>query len=132
MITLDCDVLRADGGTRTASINGGLVALVQALKVLKKRGELSTWPLRHMVGAVSLGIVKGHTVLDMNYEDDKEADTDLNLVMTEKGQLIEIQGTAEGQPFSNRDLNRMIQLGSRAIRHITRLQRKTLKHIPIR
>ncbi|OVE76967.1 ribonuclease PH [bacterium F11] len=123
-ITVDCDVLRADGGTRTASINGGCVALVQALSLLWKRKLLSDWPLRDFIAAVSVGLVKNKPVLDMAYVDDKEAQVDVNLVMTGKGHLVEIQGTAEGRPFTSLELNRMMKMAHRATNRIVSLQRK--------
>jgi len=129
-ITVDCDVIQADGGTRTASINGGMVALVQALRWLYKRKELSTWPLDRFIGAVSLGIVNNETVLDMCYEEDKEAYTDLNVVMTEKGHLIEIQGTAEGRPFTQRELQGMLTIAQRSIKKIVGAQKKVCGPLP--
>jgi len=90
-ITIDCDVIQADGGTRTASINGGMIALTIALKKLYKEGTISEWPLRDIVAAVSVGIVDGKAVLDLDYEKDKDADTDFNFVMTSRGKFVEIQ-----------------------------------------
>jgi len=129
-ITLDCDVIRADGGTRTASVNGGMVALAQALRFLKTQGKLSGLPLKRFVGAVSLGVVRGSTVLDMSYEADKEAELDLNLVMDDSGKIIEIQGTAENGPFSLPQLNTMIKLGASGIRKIISKQ-KSILGLPI-
>jgi ribonuclease PH len=129
-ITIDCDVLRADGGTRTASINGGFVALVQALLLMRKKKELLNWPLKHFVGAVSVGVIKGKPILDICYSEDKEADTDLNVVMTGPGRLIEVQGTAEGNPFSTGDLNKMLLLARMGIGLITRAQKKVLGALP--
>lgn len=126
-ITVDCDVIRADGGTRTASVNGGFVAMVQALKGLKAKDMLATWPLKNFVGAVSVGLIKGKPIVDICYEEDKDADTDLNVVMTGSGELVEVQGTAEGEPFSMRELNQMIQLSQKAVRQITNLQKRVLK-----
>ncbi len=125
-ITIDCDVLRADGGTRTASINGGFIALVQALRHLERKGALPAWPLRDFVGAVSVGIYKGRPVLDLCYEEDKDAEADVNVVMTGSGKLIEIQGTAEGRPFSQNDLQNLIRIAHRGIRRIVQHQKKTL------
>jgi len=125
-ITIDCDVLRADGGTRTASVNGGFVALMQALQTLVKNGQLPKLPLREFVGAVSVGLCDGHPIVDMCYEEDKDAGADLNLVMTESGRFVEIQGTAEGAPFAPKELQRMISAGAAGIRRIIGAQKKML------
>lgn len=127
-ITIDCDVLRADGGTRTASVNGGFVALMQALQKLVKGGQLAKLPLREYVGAVSVGLCDGKPLVDMCYEEDKDAGADLNLVMTESGLFVEIQGTAEGEPFAAKDLKRMIDAGAAGIRKIIAEQKKMLGH----
>lgn len=129
-ITIDCDVIRADGGTRTASVNGGLVALIQALLYLNKKNLLPAWPLKDFVGAVSVGVCSGKPVLDMCYEEDKDAEVDANMVMTGRGKLIEIQGTAEGAPFSLQELNRIVKIGERAIAKIISAQKKTLGRLP--
>lgn len=129
-ITLDCDVLRADGGTRTAAINGALVALVQALKVLKKRKELPRWPLHDFIGAVSIGMVNDNPILDMCYAEDKEAQADLNVAMTGKGRLVEVQGTAEGRPFTAAELNRMLKHAYSGIRRIIGRQKMVCGPIP--
>src|SRR5690606_9922802 len=99
-ITLDCDVIQADGGTRTAAITGACVALVDAISALRERGALRGEPLRQLVAAVSVGIVDGVPVLDLDYAEDSTAETDMNVVMTEAGGFVEIQGTAEGEPFA--------------------------------
>ncbi len=129
-ITIDCDVIRADGGTRTASINGGFVALVQALLYLHRKKLLTELPLKDFVGAVSVGLCSGHPVLDMCYEEDKDAQVDANMVMTGRGKLIEIQGTAEGNPFSIQDLSQIVKIGQRAISRIVAAQKKTLGKLP--
>ena len=98
-LTVDCDVIQADGGTRTASISGACVAVVDALNGLQRSGELDTDPLKHMISAVSVGVWNGLPVLDLDYAEDSSADSDMNVVMTEHGGLIEVQGTAEGRPF---------------------------------
>ncbi len=126
-ITLDCDVLQADGGTRCASINGAYVALVLALRKLVDRGALPRLPLRHSVAAVSVGIVGGRTVADLPYEEDAAAQVDMNLVMTGAGQLVEVQGTAEGEPYAEEDLLVMLGLGRRAIAQITAAQVEALR-----
>lgn len=130
-LTIDCDVIRADGGTRTASINGGFVALVQALMHLRHRGLLPQWPLKNFVGAVSVGLYKGKPVLDLAYEEDKDADSDMNVVMTGRGQFIEVQGTAEGSPFSKRELDTLLNLAQRGIRSIHLAQKKVLGPLPV-
>ena len=122
-ITLDCDVIRADGGTRCASINGASVALYDALQ----RVGLKRHPMRTLVGAISLGIVGGEVLMDLDYREDSTAETDLNLVMAEGGGLIEIQGTAEQQPFAREQLDAMLDLGAAAIAKINELQRKVLE-----
>lgn len=129
-ITIDCDVLRADGGTRTASINGGFVALVQALLYLRRKNQLPEWPLRDFVGAVSVGLCGGKPVLDMCYSEDKDAQADVNLVMTGRGQLIEVQGTAEDKPFSIAELNKILKIGHRGIQSIVAAQKKALGKLP--
>ncbi len=122
-ITLDCDVIRADGGTRCASINGAAVALYDALSRLRLRKH----PMRHLVGAISLGVVQNEVLMDLDYREDSNADTDLNLVMAEGGGLIEIQGTAEQRPFTREQLDRMLDLGGAAIGKINELQHKVLE-----
>ncbi|WP_460425463.1 ribonuclease PH [Azotobacter armeniacus] len=123
---VDCDVIQADGGTRTASITGAMVALVDALAALKKRGALKGDPLRQMVAAVSVGIYQGEPVLDLDYLEDSAADTDLNVVMTDAGGFIEVQGTAEGESFQPEELNAMLVLATQGIRELFELQRAVL------
>ena len=123
---VDCDVIQADGGTRTASITGAMVALVDALAVLKKRGALKGDPLKQMVAAVSVGIYRGEPVLDLDYPEDSDAETDLNVVMTDAGGFIEVQGTAEGEPFQPEELNAMLALATQGLRELFELQRAVL------
>lgn len=123
---VDCDVIQADGGTRTASITGGYVALVDALWSLKKRGMIQKVPLRDSVAAISVGIVKGEILLDLSYEEDSKAEVDMNFVMTGKGQLIEVQGTAEKAPFTKEQLDVMYQYAHKGISEITRQQKIAL------
>ena len=125
-IYIDCDVIQADGGTRTASITGAMVALADALKVLKKRGALKGEPLKQMVAAVSVGIYQGEPVLDLDYLEDSAAETDLNVVMTDSGGFIEVQGTAEGAPFQPEELSAMLALAQQGMRELFELQRATL------
>ncbi|MHB1605454.1 MAG: ribonuclease PH [Leptospirales bacterium] len=121
-LTVDCDVLQADGGTRTASISGGFVAMCLAFRELYDRGLLIQWPVREYLGAVSVGVVEGDAVLDLCYTEDSAAETDMNLVMTESGSFVEIQGTAEETPFSRETLNQLLTLGEKGIREIISFQ----------
>ena len=123
---IDCDVIQADGGTRTASITGATVALIDALAVLKRRGALKGNPLKQMVAAVSVGIYQGVPVLDLDYLEDSAAETDLNVVMTDAGGFIEVQGTAEGEPFKPAELNAMLELAQQGMQEIFELQRAAL------
>jgi len=126
-IHLDCDVIQADGGTRTASITGACVALVDALRVLKKRGSIKKMPAVQMIAAVSVGIHQGVPVLDLDYLEDSAADTDLNVVMTDKGGFIEVQGTAEAAPFSADELNAMLALARQGIEQLFAMQAAALE-----
>lgn len=128
-IVLDCDVLRADGGTRTASITGAFVSLVLALRKLKQNGRISdsvAFPITEYVSAVSVGVVKGVPVLDLDYPEDSTAETDMNLVMTSTGKIIEIQGTAEREPFSQDELQKLIRLGAAGCESLCAIQRQIL------
>ncbi|MRJ41639.1 MULTISPECIES: ribonuclease PH [Idiomarina] len=125
-ITIDCDVLQADGGTRTASITGACVALVDALNWMRKDGLVKTNPLKGLVAAVSVGMYEGNPVADLDYPEDSKAETDMNVVMTEAGKFIEIQGTAEGEPFSSEEMNAMLDLAKHAIRELMDLQKQAL------
>lgn len=126
-ITIDCDVIQADGGTRTASITGGFVALSLAIHRLLKAGQLEVNPVRQAVAAVSVGIHQGQAVLDLDYAEDSSAETDLNLVMTDQNAIIEVQGTAEGQAFSRAQLDEMLNLGEIGIRQLFDIQKKALE-----
>ena len=125
-IMIDCDVLQADGGTRTASITGGMVALVDAIKGLQRDRLLSEDPLINFVAAISVGIYQGQPILDLDYPEDSSADSDLNLVMAEGSQLIEIQGTAEEAPFSRTELNALLDLGETGIAQLIDAQKAAL------
>jgi ribonuclease PH len=125
-ITLDCDVLQADGGTRTASITGAYVALCDAINGLLKAGLIQSSPIRDSVSAISVGVHQEHAVLDLDYDEDSSADTDLNLVMTGTGGFIEIQGTAEGEPFSAAQLERLLALGRLGCEQLCAAQKKAL------
>ncbi len=122
MITLDCDVLQADGGTRTASISGAYVALVIAVNDLCKQENLKRNPIHGQVAAVSVGIFEGAPVLDLDYDEDSQAETDMNVVMNEAGRFIEVQGTAEGHAFTRTEFDEMLVLAEKGIKEITDLQ----------
>ncbi len=126
-VTLDCDVLQADGGTRCASITGAYVALYDALTGLVAQGALEALPLRDAVAAVSVGIVAGRPVLDLNYDEDSGCDTDMNVVMTGSGGIVELQGTAEGEPFSSAELEAMMALARAGVQSLVAGQRKALE-----
>ena len=125
-ITLDCDVLEADGGTRCAAITGACVALAIALARLVREGVIARWPLRETVAAVSVGICAGQPVLDLAYEEDSEADVDCNIVGTASGLFVEIQGTAERRPFSEERLADLLALARTGLQALVALQRQTL------
>lgn len=125
-ITIDCDVLQADGGTRTAAISGAYVALYRALRTLVEEGKIETLPLSHQVAAVSCGIVNGVSVLDLDYIEDSSAQADANFVLTDAGAIIEVQTTAEESPFEEQALLEMMALARQGIEEITSLQRKAL------
>ena len=126
-VLIDCDVLQADGGTRTAAITGGYVALVLALEHLRASGELRRLPLTGSVAAVSAGIVDSRVLLDLDYEEDRRAEVDLNLVMTGRGRLVEIQGTAEGRPFTPTQLQHLLALAGEGVRALAAVQARTLR-----
>lgn len=121
-ITIDCDVLQADGGTRTAAISGGCVALMDALDKMVEQGMLKKSPLKHQIAAVSVGIVDGDAVCDLEYVEDSKAETDMNVVMTDDDRLIEVQGTAEGEPFSFTELDTLLGLAKGGIAQIIAAQ----------
>lgn len=125
-ITIDCDVIQADGGTRTAAISGACVALSDALSFARTKGYLKTNPLKHMIAAVSVGIYEGEAICDLEYSEDSAAQTDMNVVMTETGKLIEVQGTAEQEPFSYDELLEMMQLAKYGIQEIVEEQKAVL------
>ncbi|MEW6763478.1 MAG: ribonuclease PH [Pseudomonadota bacterium] len=123
---LDCDVIQADGGTRTASITGAMVAAYDAFQVLVKQGLLPAVPVRHFVAAISVGVYRGMPVLDLDYVEDSDCDTDMNVVMTETGHFIEVQGTAEGAAFDRAGMNRLLDLGQLGITELIKLQKQSL------
>ena len=125
-LIVDCDVIQADGGTRTAAISGACVAVVDALNGLQRSGDLDSDPLRHLISAVSVGVWRGLPVVDLDYAEDSRADSDMNVVMTEHGGLIEVQGTAEGATFTQEELTGLLTLASSASAAITTAQRAAL------
>ena len=128
-IWIDCDVIQADGGTRTASITGGFVALVLALKKLKENGVLRGLPVQDHVAATSVGVVGGTPMLDLAYDEDSRADVDMNVVKTGDGRFIEVQGTAEGPPFERPALDALLELADAGIRQLVSMQREILGDI---
>jgi ribonuclease PH len=125
-ITLDCDVLQADGGTRCASITGAMVALADAVATLREKGLVAADPLRDFVAAVSVGIVNGEPVLDLDYPEDSACGTDMNVVMTGAGHFVEVQGTAEGAPFTREQMQRLLDLADAGIKRLVALQKQAL------
>ncbi len=125
-ITVDCDVIQADGGTRTASITGGCVALVEALRWMQTRKMVKTNPLKQLIASVSVGIYKDFPILDLDYPEDSNAETDMNVVMTEQGDFIEIQGTAEGKPFKTNEMNAMMELAQKGTQELIFKQKRLL------
>ncbi|MEQ1868760.1 MAG: ribonuclease PH [Vicinamibacterales bacterium] len=128
-IWVDCDVIQADGGTRTASITGAFVALALACETLRSRDQLRAIPLYDYVAAISVGIVDGEPLLDLAYEDDSRAEVDMNVVRTGRGKFIEVQGTAEGQPFDRDSLNTLLDLADVGIRRLVEMQRAIVAHL---
>ena len=125
-VTIDCDVLQADGGTRCASITGAMVALADAVSWLRGQGLVAADPLRDFVAAVSVGIVNGEPLLDLDYAEDSACGTDMNVVMTGAGRFVEVQGTAEGEPFTRAELSRLLDLAAKGISELIALQRSAL------
>jgi ribonuclease PH len=125
-IVIDCDVLQADGGTRTAAITGGYVALAQCVRFMERTGMIKTAVLRDHVAAISCGIFRGTPVLDLDYDEDSTAETDANFVLTGAGGLVEIQGTAEGAPFSEEELLKLLALARKGVAELVGLQKKAL------
>jgi ribonuclease PH len=123
-VLIDCDVVQADGGTRTASITGAYIALVDALRHMQKQGMIATIPVKDYLAAISVGIVAGKPVLDLCYAEDSNAEVDMNLVMTGKGKIVEVQGTAEGEPFSLDEMEKLIDLGRKGIKTLVSRQKE--------
>jgi len=127
MFVVDCDVLQADGGTRTAAITGAYVAMYQAFHNLRKQGVLPHMPLNRMIAATSVGIVDGNILLDLCYEEDSRAEVDFNVVMTDADDFVEIQGTAEGKPFSKENIDSLLCLAQQGINELFKIQRETIR-----
>jgi ribonuclease PH len=126
-IWIDCDVIQADGGTRTAAITGSYVALAQCLAKLRKDNLVRKWPLTDQLAAVSVGVVGGQVCLDLNYDEDSTAAVDMNIVMTGDGRLVEVQGTAEGDPFSRRQMDQLMDVAASGLNRLFEMQRDALK-----
>ena len=126
-VLIDCDVVQADGGTRTASITGAYLALVEALRFIRKKGVINTIPVTDYLAAISVGIVGGKPMLDLCYVEDSTAEVDMNLVMTGEGKIVEVQGTAEGEPFSRAALGKLLALGEKGIAALIKKQKELLK-----
>jgi len=129
-VWIDCDVIQADGGTRTASITGAYVALVQAARRWVKQGAIQKNPVQDAVAAVSIGVVDGKVLLDLTYEEDSRAEVDMNFVMTGSGKFVEVQGTAESAPFTKSRLDRMAEIAEHGIRELLKIQKLVLAKIP--
>ncbi|MCE3262920.1 MAG: ribonuclease [Pseudoduganella sp.] len=125
-LQLDCDVIQADGGTRTAAITGAMVAAYDAFSKLKARGLIETIPVKHFVAAISVGVYQGVPVLDLDYLEDSDCDTDMNVIMTDQGAFVEVQGTAEGAAFDRVAMNRLLDLAEGGIRDLVKLQKQAL------
>lgn len=125
-IMIDCDVIQADGGTRTAAITGAMVALVDALYHLRRKGVVKTEPLKHLIAAVSVGIHQGQPILDLDYSEDSAAGTDMNVIMNEQGKFIEVQGTAEDGAFDAQELQSLLDLAHHGIAELIEIQKRTL------
>jgi ribonuclease PH len=125
-IWIDCDVIQADGGTRTASITGAFVAMCLAMKQLKKEKKINTIPIKDFVAATSVGVLEGKKILDLEYSEDSIAEVDMNIVKTGRGGFVEIQGTAEQEPFSEKDMEAMLSLANKGIKELIALQKKTI------
>ncbi len=126
-VTIDCDVIQADGGTRSASIVGGFVALHDAVRYMLNMGMINVSPIRHFIGAVSVGVVSGTPLLDLNYDEDSRAEVDMNVVMTENGEIVELQATGEDGPFSKENFHKLLRLAEKGIKEIIKIEKKVLE-----
>lgn len=130
-IKIDCDVIQADGGTRTASITGGFIALALAIKNIMGKGLVKEMPLTDYVGAISVGIFKGDLILDLCYEEDSKAEMDMNVVMVGSGNFVEVQGTAEKDPFSKKQMDELLALAEKGIKELFKIQKKHLEGLKV-
>ncbi len=128
-IWIDCDVIQADGGTRTASITGAFVAMCMAMRVLMERGLIESFPVKDYLAAISVGIVNGEAILDLEYLEDSQAEVDMNIVMTGQGEFVEIQGTAEGKPFSRPQMDQLLDLAAAGIKELIAIQKDIIGEI---
>lgn len=124
---IDCDVIQADGGTRTTSISGAFIAMVDAINKIHKTKPFKVYPIRNFVAATSVGILKGEKILDLCYEEDSKAMVDMNIIMTDEGEFVEVQGTGEEKPFSRAELNELLDLGEKGIKQMIQVQKDSLK-----
>lgn len=131
-IKIDCDVIQGDGGTRTASITGGFIALADAILKIKKQGLIDETPIFDFVAAVSVGILESHQLLDLTYEEDSKADIDMNIVMVGKGEFVEVQGTAEGKTFSKKQMDDLLTLAKKGILELFEIQKSNLDNLHIK
>ncbi len=131
-VRIDCDVLQGDGGTRTASITGGFIALALAIEWMRKQGMITILPIKDYVAAISVGIFQGTPVLDLNYAEDSKADVDMNVVMVGRGSFVELQGTGEGGTFSEKDMTALVVLAKKGIKELLALQQKQLPFLKIK
>lgn len=126
-IWIDCDVIQADGGTRTTSISGAFIAMVDAINKIHKTKPFKVYPIRNFVAATSVGILNGEKILDLCYEEDSKAMVDMNIIMTDEGEFVEVQGTGEEKPFSRGELNELLDLGEKGIKQMIQVQKDSLK-----
>jgi len=126
-IWIDCDVIQGDGGTRTASITGAFIAMADCIKNMEKSGIIGKIPIRDYVAAISVGMFKGKPMIDLTYDEDSEADVDMNVVMTSAGKFVEVQGTAEGTPFSSQDMKKLMELAKKGIMDLIDIQKRALR-----
>ena len=124
---IDCDVIQADGGTRTTSISGAFIAMVDAINKIHKTKPFKVYPIRNFVAATSVGILNGEKILDLCYEEDSKAMVDMNIIMTDEGEFVEVQGTGEEKPFSRGELNELLDLGEKGIKQMIQVQKDSLK-----
>lgn len=129
MLWIDCDVIQADGGTRTAAIIGSFIAMIDAFKFLKAENKIESIPVKHFLGAISVGIVDGKMLLDLDFKEDSQAQVDMNVIMTERGEVVEIQGTAEDRPFSKRNLNQLIELAECGIKQVIEREKEIIEEL---